>query len=144
MFNFLRKKKVKHLSIKCTTDNITINDQHISFPTDYDTLTSILGKPSREIKKSNIYLMWDDFGIFYGSKDLNNVLSINIYQNKKDKSEYNTKKQFAGSLFLDDEEITYAEFGTIILGKNVIHRLGSESETRFGFSIGANLDYNSN
>lgn len=141
MFNFLKKKKVKHLSIKCTADSITINDQIISFPTDYDTLTQILGAPSREIKKSNIYLLWDDYGIFYGSKDLNNVLSINIYQYKKDKSEYNTKKQFSGSLFLNDEDITHAEFGKIALGKNVIHRLGSESENRFGFSIGVNLEY---
>jgi len=141
MFNFLKKKKVKHLIIKCNTDTIIINDQPISFPTDYATLTRILGEPSREIKKSNIYLFWDDYGIFYGSNNLNNVLSINIFQNKKDKSEYNTKKQFKGSLFLNDEEITNSEFGTIVIGKNVIHRLGSESETRFGFSIGANLDY---
>lgn len=141
MFDFLKKKKVKQLTIKCFTDYITINEQPISFPTDYDTLTNVLGKPSREIKKSNIYLMWDDYGIFYGSKDLNNVLSINIYQNKKDTSEYNTKQQFKGNLFLDDEDITNNEFVKISLGKNVIHRLGSESETRFGFSIGANPDY---
>jgi len=141
MFSFFKKKKVKHLSIKCATDSITINDQTISFPTDYETLISVLGKPSREIKKSNTYFLWDDYGIFYGSNNLNKVLSINIYQNKKDKSEYNTKKQFKGSLFLNDEEITNSEFVKIPLGKVVIHRLGSENETRFGFSIGANLNY---
>jgi len=143
MFNFFKKKKTQPLTIKCTTDGITINDQPISFPTDYNTLTQVLGKPSREIKKSNTYLLWDDYGIFYGSNDLNNVLSIKFFQNKKDKSEYNTKKQFKGELFLEDENITHSEFSTIILGKNVIHRLGSENETRFGFSLGANLDYKS-
>ena len=141
MFNFFKKKKVKHIIIKCSSEIITINDLPISFPTDFATLTSVLGKPSREIKKENIYLFWDDYGIFYGSKDLNNVLSINIFQNKKDTSEYNTKRQFKGELFLENENITNNEFGKIALGKNVIHRLGSESETRFGFSIGANLEY---
>lgn len=141
MFKFLKKKKVKHLTIKCSTNSITIDDNPISFPTDYNSLVQVLGKPSREIIKTNTYLMWDDFGIFYGSNDLDNVLSIKFFQSKKDTSEYNTKKQFQGSLFLDDEEITNSEFSKIALGKYVIHRLGSENETRFGFSIGANLDY---
>ena len=86
-------------------------------------------------------MFWDDHGVFYGSNDVNNVLSIKFFQNKKDTSEYNTKNQFQGKLFLEDENITYEEFVTIPLGKAIIHRLGSESETRFGFSIGANLDY---
>ncbi len=141
MFKFLKKKKVKHLTIKCSTNSITIDDQPISFPTDYSTLVAILGKPSREIKKTNTYLLWDDYGVFYGSNNLDNVLSINIYQNKKDTSEYNTKKQFQGHLFLDDEEITNNEFSKIVLDKYVIHRLGSENETRFGFSIGVNLEH---
>ena len=33
------------------------------------------------------------------------------------------------------------KFGKIGLGKVAIHRLGSENETRFGFSIGINKDY---
>ena len=93
MFDFLKKKKVKKLTIKCNSESIIINDQPISFPTDYSTLTKVLGKPTREIKKSNIYLFWDDYGVFYGSNNLDKVLSINFYQNKKDKSEYNTKNQ---------------------------------------------------
>jgi len=141
MFKFFKKKKITPLVIKCNTDTITINDKELSFPTTYNKLIDVLGNPSREIKKSNTYVLWDDHGIFYGSNDFNNVLSINIYQNKKDRSEYNTKNQFTGSLFLDDEDITNKEFGKIALGKVVIHRLGSESETRFGFSIGANIEY---
>lgn len=141
MLNFFKKKKIKHLTIKCGTDYITVNDQIISFPTNYNTLSTVFGKPSREIQKSNHYIIWDDYGIFCGTNDLNNILSINFYQNKKDKTEYNTKKQFKGDLFLNDEKITNSEFGKIALGKVVIHRLGSESETRFGFSLGANMDY---
>ena len=141
MFSFLKRKKVKPLTIKCSTDYITINDQPISFPTDYNTLISVLGVPSREIKKTNTYVLWDDYGIIYGSNNVKNVLSINIFQNKKDTTEYNTKKQFSGSLFLNDENITHGEFGKIVLGKNVIHRLGSENETRIGFSLGVNLNY---
>ena len=141
MFNFLKKKKVNHIIIKCGTDYITINDLPISFPTNYNTLVDILGEPSRQIKKSNTYIFWDHFGIFCGHNNSNKILSINVYQNKKDKTEYNTKKQFTGSLFLNDEEITNSEFGKMALGKFVIHRLGSENETRFGFSLGANVGY---
>ena len=141
MFNFFKKKKITPLVIKCNTESITINDKEISFPTTYDKLIEVLGEPSREIKKTNTYVLWDDHGIFYGSNNLNKVLSINIYQNKKDRTEYNTKHQFKGSLFLEGEEITHNEFVKIPIGKAVIHRLGSESESRFGFSIGANIEY---
>lgn len=141
MLKFFRKKKVKNLVIKCVTDLITINEEPIVFPTSYQNLTKILGKPSREIKKSNTYILWDNIGVFCGFTDENNILSINIYQNKLDESEYNTKKQFKGDLYFNDENITNNEFGKIALGKVVIHRLGSESETRFGFSLGVNVEY---
>jgi len=141
MFSFFKKKKVNHLTVKCSTEGITINDKPISFPTDYNTLIDILGEPSRKIEKTNTYVLWDDYGVFYGSNNLNKVLSIKFLQNKEDNTEYNTKNQFKGSLFLDDENITHNEFVKIPLGKMVIHRLGSETETRFGFSIGANLDF---
>ncbi|CAM1349342.1 DUF7738 domain-containing protein [Tenacibaculum crassostreae] len=141
MFNFLKKKKVKNLVIECDTDMVSINKKSLTFPTDYDTLITILGKPSREITRSNNYMIWDAHGVFCGYTDGDNILSINIYQNKKDKSEYNTKKQFNGKLFLNNEEITNNEFGKIPLGKIAIHRLGSENEIRFGFSLGVNRDY---
>ncbi|MDY0781141.1 hypothetical protein [Tenacibaculum sp. IB213877] len=142
MFNFLKKKKTKHLVIKCDTDNITINNKEISFPTNYQNLATVLGKPSRQITKSNTYTFWDKYGIFCGYADENNILSINIYQNKLDTSEYNTKNQFKGKLFLNDEEITHNDFTKIGLGKLAILRLGSENENRFGFSLGVNRDFN--
>ncbi|CAM1350530.1 hypothetical protein [Tenacibaculum ascidiaceicola] len=141
MFNFLKKKKVKSLTIVCDTDVIHINSKALTFPTNYDALVEVLGKPSRELKKSNDYIIWDTHGIFCGYTERDNILSINIYQNKKDRSEYNTKKQFKGKLFLNNEEITNNEFGKIPLGKVAIHRLGRESDTRFGFSLGVNRDY---
>ena len=141
MFNFLRKKKVKGLVIKCDTDVIVVNEQPITFPTDYTTLITVLGKPDRELQKSNNYMFWDKYGVFCGYTDKNAILSINVYQNKLDKSEYNTKNQFNGKLFLNDEEITNNEFGKVSLGKIAIHRLGSENEIRFGFSLGVNKNY---
>ncbi len=141
MFNFLRKKKVIDLVIKCDTDVIIINDKSITFPSDYDTLINVLGKPDRELEKTNHYMIWDKHGVFCGYTDRGNILSINVYQNKQDKSEYNTKKQFKGKLLLNDEEITNNEFGKIPLGKIAIHRLGSENEIRFGFSLGINRVY---
>ncbi|CAM1365782.1 conserved hypothetical protein [Tenacibaculum sediminilitoris] len=141
MFNFFKKKKEKSLTIVCDTDIIHINNKPLTFPTNYTTLIDILGKPSRELKKSNDYIIWDVHGVFCGYTDKDSILSINIYQNKEDRSEYNTKKQFKGKLILNDEEITNNEFGKISLGKVAIHRLGRENDTRFGFSIGVNRDY---
>ena len=141
MFNLFKKKKVKNLVIKCNTDSILIDEKPINFPTNHDNLTSILGVPSREINKASQYLFWDDYGIFCGYSDKNEILSINVYQNKKDTSEYNTKNQFKGKLLLNNEEITYNEFGKISLGKIAIHGLGRESESRFGFSLGINKIY---
>lgn len=143
MFNFFRKKKVKNLVIKCNTDVIAIDEKPITFPTNYETLITILGKPDRELKKTNNYIFWDNHGVFCGYTNEDNILSINVYQHKKDKSEYNTRNQFKGKLLLNDEEITNNEFGKIPLGKVVIHRLGSENEIRFGFSLGVNNAYKS-
>jgi len=141
MFNFFRKKKVIDLIIKCDTDVIVINEKPITFPTNYSTLISVLGNPDRKLEKTNHYIIWDNHGVFCGYTDNDNILSINVYQNKQDRSEYNTKKQFKGKLLLNDEEITNSEFSKIPLGKIAIHRLGSESEIRFGFSIGINKVY---
>ena len=141
MFNFFKKKKVIDLVIKCNTDAIVINETQIDFPTSYNTLVSVLGKPDRELKMTNHYMIWDNYGVFCGCTDKENILSINIYQNKQDRSEYNTKKQFKGQLFLNDEEITNNEFSKVSLGKIAIHRLGSENEIRFGFSLGINKFY---
>lgn len=127
--------------IECDTDVVSINKKTLTFPTDYDTLITVLGKPSREITKSNNYMIWDSHGVFCEYTDSDNILSINIYQNKEDKREYNTKKQFKGKLFLNSEEITNNKFRKIPLGKIAIHRLGSEHEIRFGFSLGVNRDY---
>lgn len=140
MLNFLRKKK-KLIIIGCKTDEIIINGKSLHFPTDKNAIIDCFGSPSRTLEKSKNYLFWDAIGIQCSFTDENNILSISFYQNKKDKSEYNTKKQFIGKLFLNDENITYKEFGKIALGNIAIHRLGSENENRFGFSIGINEDY---
>ncbi|MGB1043083.1 MAG: hypothetical protein ACPGU6_06795 [Tenacibaculum sp.] len=142
MFNFLKKKKQKKLVIECDTDIITINSKSVTFPTNYDTLIHIFGKPDRKLNKSKNYIIWDKLGIFCGYEDKNNILSINFYQNKQDRTEYNTKKQFTGKLILNNDEITNNEFSKISLGELAILRLGSENTIRFGFSIGVNKTYN--
>ncbi|WP_233882049.1 hypothetical protein, partial [Tenacibaculum piscium] len=73
------------------------------------------------------------------------ILSINAYQytnnNIKNNSIYATKKLFSGELYLNDERITYSEFGKISLGKVAIHRLGKETDFRLGFNVGINKIY---
>lgn len=138
MFSFLKKKRIPEITIICKTDTILINDQSISFPASYSQLVKILGEPSRELKKSKNYVFWDEIGIFCGYTDQNKILSIHIHQIKKNKTEYDTKQQFTGELFLNDENITNNEFSKISLGSITIHRLGSEKEIRYGFSLSIN------
>lgn len=140
MFKFFKKKR-KVYTIDCKTDEIFINEQPITFPTQYDTLISIFGEPTRELQKSKNYVIWDKDGILCSYTNPNKILSISIHQNNTTKSEYNTKQQFIGNLLLNSENITNNEFSKIALGKLAIHRLGSEKEIRFGFSLGVNNNY---
>lgn len=141
MLSFFRKKKKTKITIICNTDHVIVNDKKLTFPTNYKELIKVLGTPSREIEKSKQYVFWDSVGIFCGYTDKNEILSIHIHQIKKDKSEYNTKEQFIGNLLLNNQNITNNEFSKIPLGAIAIHRLGSENEIRYGFSIGVNNSY---
>lgn len=141
MFNFFKKKKKDYI-INCKTNEILINDILIVFPTNYDTLVEVFGAPTRELQKSKNYMIWDNDGVLCSYTNPNEILSIDFYQNNPTKSEYNTKKQFNGTLFLNNESITNSEFSKIALGNLAIHRLGSENEIRFGFSLGINNNYN--
>ena len=139
MFKFFSKKK--YIIINCLTDEVLIDGSKLKFPTNYNILTETFGKPSRELQKSKNYMFWDSLGIICAYNNADEILSINFYQNNKIKSEYNTKQQFTGGLFFNSKNITNKEFGKISLGKVAIHRLGSESETRFGFSLGVNNNF---
>lgn len=140
MLNFFKKKK-KYIIINCKTDEVLVNNVKLTFPTNYNTLVEIFGKPTRELKKSKNYMIWDSEGILCAYNNPEGILSVSFHQNNKTKSEYNTKSQFKGGLFLNLENITNNEFSKIPLGSIAIHRLGSESEIRFGFSLGVNNDY---
>lgn len=138
MFSFFKKKEAPKITISCKTDEVTINDKKVDFPSNYKKLIEVLGEPTREIEKNKYYIFWDSIGVFCGFTDKNNILSISVHQIKKSKSEYDTKEQFIGKLFLNDEDITNNEFSKISLGSIVIHRLGGEKEIRYGFSISTN------
>ncbi|CAM1345207.1 DUF7738 domain-containing protein [Tenacibaculum amylolyticum] len=140
MLNLFKKKKQKEFIIHCNTDSLLINDTMLDFPTNHVRLTAIFGEPTRRIASTNEYLIWDDYGFSCTIQGDNTILSVNVYQSNN-VSEYVAKKPFTGKLYLEDKDITYNEFGKIGLGKVAIHRLGSENETRFGFSIGINKDY---
>ncbi len=140
MFNFFKKKKQKEIIIICKTNEVFINDVPLNFPTTIEQLITIFGEPSRRIDSSDQYIIWDNFGISCSLKGYNEILSISAYQSNN-VSEYVSKKPFTGKLFLEEEEITFTEFSKIGLSKVAILRLGSESENRFGFSIGVNNDY---
>ena len=140
MFKFFTKKK-KYIIINCISDEVLIDGRKLMFPANYNTLIETFGKPSRELQKSKNYMFWDALGIICAYNNADKILSVNFYQKNKIKSEYNTKQQFTGGLFFNSKNITNKEFGKISLGKVAIHRLSSESETRFGFSLGINNNY---
>jgi hypothetical protein len=141
MFTLFKKKKLKEYTISCATDSLQINDTEINFPCEPKDLINVFDNPSREIENSNKYLIWDDYGLSCTVNENETILSLNVYQENKSPSEYVPKKGFNGKLFFEEKDITFKEFSKIGLGKIAIHRLGSESETRFGFSIGVNTDY---
>ncbi|WP_075343068.1 DUF7738 domain-containing protein [Tenacibaculum agarivorans] len=140
MFTIFKKKKQKHFIINCNTDSILVNGTALTFPTQYQNLVEVFGEPTRTINSSSEYIIWDDFGISCSLKSDDHIVSINVYQSSNT-SEYVPKKPYTGTLFFEEEDITFNEFSKIGLGKVAIHRLGSENETRFGFSIGINNDY---
>lgn len=140
MFSIFKKKKQKYFIINCNTDSVLINGTPLSFPTNYSTLVEVLGEPSRTISTTKEYVIWDDYGFACSLKDSDEIVAINVYQGNNI-SEYVPKKPYTGTLFFEDDDITFNEFSKIGLGKIAILRLGSENETRFGFSIGVNNDY---
>ncbi|CAL2094895.1 hypothetical protein [Tenacibaculum sp. 190524A05c] len=141
MLKFFKKKKQKEFNIHCSTDFLKVNDHLLNFPCIYSDLLTIFGEPTRKIDSSNEYLIWDDFGFSCSINENDQILSLSVYQGNNNPSEYVPQKSFNGKLFFEEDDITYNEFSKIGLGKIAIHRLGSESETRFGFSIGINNDY---
>ncbi len=142
MFSIFKKKKQKYFIINCNTDSVLINGTALSFPTNLNKLVEVLGEPSRRISTTKEYIIWDDYGFACSlrDRDENEILAINVYQTNN-VSEYVPKKPYTGTLFFEDDDITFNEFSKIGLGSIAILRLGSEHETRFGFSIGINNDY---
>lgn len=141
MFSIFKKKKIKEFTIQCETNVIQINDTALHFPCSIDDLTQVFDQPTRNINTSYQYAIWDDFGFSCSINENQKIVSLNVYQGNDNPSDYVPKKPFTGKLFLEEEDITFNEFSKIGLGKIAIHRLGSESETRFGFSIGVNTEY---
>ncbi|MCH2031914.1 MAG: hypothetical protein MK202_00215 [Tenacibaculum sp.] len=143
MLKFFKKKKQKEFNIQCATDYLKINEHMLDFPCTHEDLTKIFGEPTRKISSSNEYLIWDEFGFLCSVNDNDQILSLSVYQGNNNPSEYVPQTSFYGKLFFEEDDITYNEFSKIGLGKIAIHRLGSETETRFGFSIGVNNDFKS-
>lgn len=141
MLKFFKKKKQKEFTIKCATNYVKINEHLLDLPCTNEDLLTIFGEPTRKINSSNEYLIWDEFGFLCSVNGNGKILSISVYQGTNNPSEYIPQKSFSGKLFFENDDITFNEFSKIGLGKIAIHRLGSENETRFGFSISVNNDY---
>lgn len=137
MFSFFRRKKKQVIDIDCKTDIILINNNEISLPTNFQNLVTIFGEPQRKTANTDkMYVFWDNLGIFCGYVTPEKIISVSFLQKIQSATNYKPKKPFTGSLLFNDENITNDEFTKIGFGKYVIHRLGSEREIRYGFTIG--------
>lgn len=141
MLNFFKKKKPKEFNIQCATNYLKINEHIVNFPCNKKDVINILGEPTRKIYSGNEYMIWDKFGFLCSVNENNEILSLSVYQENSNPSEYVPQTNFYGKLFLEEKDITFKEFCKIGLGKIAIHRLGSEKETRYGFSIGINHNF---
>ena len=103
-----RKKNTKNISIVCDLKEIHINNLAISFPTNYETLKSILGDATRiePIKqtKNKVYL-WDDLGIYCSSADPEKMLMLLFVEDNRYGLGHQPKSNFTGTVLIDGEAL---------------------------------------
>ena len=104
-----RKEKTSTLSIACDISEIRINNEHISFPTNYNTLKALLGEATRiepiQQTKSKVYL-WDDIGVYCSSADPEKMLMLLLVEDNRYGLGHQPKKNFTGDVQIDGEHIS--------------------------------------
>ncbi len=103
-----RKKKKEKLTIECDKDFIIINNEAISFPTNYSILKSILGEASRieSIKqtKNKVYL-WDELGIYCSTNDPDKMLMLLLVEDNRYGLGHQPYNNFTGDILVDGASI---------------------------------------
>lgn len=103
-----RKKKKEKVTIECDKDFIIINNEAISFPTNYSIIKSILGEASRiesiQQTKNKVYL-WDELGIYCSTNDPDKMLMLLLVQDNRYGLGHQPLNNFTGDILIDGDTI---------------------------------------
>jgi hypothetical protein len=103
-----RKKKSETVTLECNPKEVLLNNELISFPTNYTILKSILGEASRiePIKqtKNNVYL-WDDLGIYCSTANPEKMLMLLLVEDNRYGLGHQPLTNFKGIVTIDGESI---------------------------------------
>ncbi|MDX1327868.1 MAG: hypothetical protein R3299_09180 [Arenibacter sp.] len=103
-----RKKKKETIVIECDSETIRIQGARIQFPTNYDALEAIIGKPNRveSVRNSkNKVFLWDDLGIYCSTATPENMLMILLVEDNRYGLGHQPLNNFQGTVIIDGEPI---------------------------------------
>jgi len=103
-----RKTTREKITIECDQDFIIINNEAISFPTNYSILKSILGEASRiePVKQTNskVYL-WDEIGIYCSTNNPEKMMMLLLVEDNRYGLGHQPKNNFKGNVFIDRQPL---------------------------------------
>ncbi|SHG55563.1 DUF7738 domain-containing protein [Winogradskyella jejuensis] len=99
-----RKAKKEVVTIECDQDFIIINNEAISFPTNYSILKSIIGEASRieAVKQTNnkVYL-WDELGVYCSTNSPEKMMMLLLVEDNRYGLGHKPKNNFNGNVLID-------------------------------------------
>lgn len=101
-----RKQKQTTINLQCDHQKIYINNQFISFPTNYNKLKNVLGEATRieQVKQSkNQVYLWDEIGIYCATSDPEKMLMLLFVVDNRYGLGHQPIKNFTGKVFVDGE-----------------------------------------
>ncbi|QXP52812.1 MULTISPECIES: hypothetical protein [unclassified Cellulophaga] len=135
-----RKGNKEELTIACTPNQITINATSINFPTNYNTLKTILGDASRiePIKqtKNNVYL-WDSLGIYCSTADPEKMLMLLLVVDNRYGLGHQPLHNFTGEVLIDQEPMEKT-IGNVGLDRPYIIRSIIKEDKQVAIALGWN------
>ena len=142
MFSLFKKKDNSPILVSCDTKHIRINGREIAFPLHLNTLTEILGKPSRQEHDLLWRVTWDHAGVYAEYATWDKLLAIKFLLSDNHKLSYFPTHFFKGKILVDEKEVQYKEGADFSLGKNRLKHLIYKGEQRpYAVSIGKNFSY---
>lgn len=145
MFSFLKKKQSKNIRIVGTDQELLINDVAITFPTNYETLVTVFGEPSRtsktKLSKSPV-ICWDAEGVYCSCGSYSHIYGFSLIFSKNHNLDLIPKNNFSGSIIINNEEVLFNYFSKIEHPTYLVEKLTyQDKEEPYALSFRTNLDY---